>query len=532
MSDNTQPDHPQHTTIQHLQSTLPQLSESQQHKIAKARISIDSFYINLQKDAKDREQRYQNFLNDMKLRKYDEEEREKGLIEYGTKETEFLRLKRTRLGLSDFNKLKVIGRGAFGEVRLVQKKDTGNVYAMKVLNKKKMIEKNQEAHVWAERDILTEAENPWLVTMYYSFQDKRNLYLIMEFLPGGDLMTMLINRDTLTHEETRFYMAEVALAIDSIHKLGFIHRDVKPDNILLDATGHVKLSDFGLCTGNRPIHQSSYYTNATKNPSSVQATDFTNTREQTQTSNTLTSGISNFITSKKDKKNFSQKSNHWKKNCRLLAYSTVGTPDYIAPEVFQNSDGYGKECDWWSLGVIMFECLCGYPPFCSDNNDPSETYHKVLDWENELDFPPHISLSNSAISLIRSLVTSVDKRIGKSGIEALKKHRFFKDMGDWDQLRYRPAAIKITVTSQDDTRNFDDFSDHEESENEGVVSPDDRDSLDLFGSGNNLGGTSNSHADKDWVFMNYTFKRFESFTLKKRNEMKRKDGNNIFDVYT
>lgn len=133
---------------------------------------------------------------------------------------------------------------------------------------------------------------------------------------------------------------------------------------------------------------------------------------------------------------------------------------------------------------------------------------------------------------VRSLVTSVDKRIGKSGIEALKKHRFFKDMGDWDQLRYRPAAIKITVTSQDDTRNFDDFSDHEESENEGVVSPDDRDSLDLFGSGNNLGGTSNSHADKDWVFMNYTFKRFESFTLKKRNEMKRKDGNNIFDVYT
>jgi len=166
-----------HTTIQHLQSTLPQLTEAQQHKIAKARISIDSFYINLQKDAKDRHNRYVNFLNDMKLRKYDNEEKEKGLIEYGTKETEFLRLKRTRLGLTDFAKLKIIGRGAFGEVRLVQKKDTGNVYAMKVLNKKKMIDKKQEGHVRAERDILVEAENPWLVTMYYSFQDKRNLYL-------------------------------------------------------------------------------------------------------------------------------------------------------------------------------------------------------------------------------------------------------------------------------------------------------------------------------------------------------------------
>lgn len=518
--ENINTDHPTtpNTTIQHLQSTLPQLSDSQQHKIAKARISIDSFYINLQKDAKDRESRYNNLINDMKLRKFDNEDREKSLQEYGVKETEFLRLKRTRLGLSDFQKLKVIGRGAFGEVRLVQKKDTGNVYAMKVLNKKKMIDKKQEGHVRAERDILSEAENPWLVMMYYSFQDRRNLYLIMEFLPGGDLMTMLINRDTLTHEETKFYMAEVALAIDSIHKLGFIHRDIKPDNILLDASGHVKLSDFGLCTGNRPIHKTSFYTDASKNPGLISGQDFTGPINPSD----------NLHHNKKDKKAFS-KSDHWKKNRRLLAYSTVGTPDYIAPEVFQNStDGYDKNCDWWSLGVIMFECLCGYPPFCSDDNDPAETYHKILDWETELDFPPNIPLQNSSISLIKSLVTSADRRIGRTGIDALKKHKFFKDIGDWEQIRSRPAKIEITVTSQDDTRNFDEFSDHEDSDNgEGVISPDEKDSLDPFGSRGNVGSGNSENTDKDWVFMNYTFKRFESFTLKKRNEMKRKDG--LFD---
>merc|ERR1719427_2525269 len=103
----------------------------------------------------------------------------------------------------DFEMLKVIGRGAFGEVRLVQKKDTGHVYAMKMLRKKDMMEKEQVAHVRAERDILVEAENPWVVKMFYSFQDLYNLYLIMEFLPGGDMMTLLMNKDTLTEEQTK-----------------------------------------------------------------------------------------------------------------------------------------------------------------------------------------------------------------------------------------------------------------------------------------------------------------------------------------
>ena len=190
-----------------------------------------------------------------------EEEREERRRDHAAKETEFLRLKRSKLGAADFEAIKVIGKGAFGEVRLVQKVDTGHIYAMKVLRKSDMVEKEQVAHVRAERDVLVEADHQWVVKMYFSFQDPVNLYLIMEFLPGGDMMTLLMKEDTLSEEVAQFYMAETALAIEYIHCLGFIHRDIKPDNLLLDARGHVKLSDFGLCTGLKKSHRTEYYRN-------------------------------------------------------------------------------------------------------------------------------------------------------------------------------------------------------------------------------------------------------------------------------
>ena len=188
-----------------------------------------------------------------------EEEREERRKEHCAKETEFLRLKRSKLGAADFEAIKVIGKGAFGEVRLVQKVDTGHIYAMKVLRKSEMVSKEQVGHVRAERDALVEADHQWVVKMFFSFQDPTNLYLVMEFLPGGDLMTLLMKEDTLSEEVALFYMAETALAIEYIHSLNFIHRDIKPDNLLLDSKGHVKLSDFGLCTGLKKSHRTEYY---------------------------------------------------------------------------------------------------------------------------------------------------------------------------------------------------------------------------------------------------------------------------------
>lgn len=138
-----------------------------------------------------------------------------------------------KLCRDDFESLAIIGRGAFGEVRLVRMKDhsTKEIYAMKSMLKENMIIKNQVSHIRAERDILTESENHWIVTLFYSFQDTQNLYMIMEYLPGGDLMGLLIKKDTFTEEETKFYVAEIALAISSVHALGYIHRDLKPDNM-------------------------------------------------------------------------------------------------------------------------------------------------------------------------------------------------------------------------------------------------------------------------------------------------------------
>ncbi|CAL1270915.1 unnamed protein product [Larinioides sclopetarius] len=130
---------------------------------------------------------------------------------------------------------------------------------MKTLRKSDVLKRNQVAHVKAERDILAEADNEWVVKLYYSFQDDENLYFVMDFIQGGDLMSLLIKLGVFSEELARFYIAELVLAVESVHKMGFIHRDIKPDNILIDRDGHIKLTDFGLCTGFRWTHNSKYY---------------------------------------------------------------------------------------------------------------------------------------------------------------------------------------------------------------------------------------------------------------------------------
>ena len=204
-------------------------------KVNKAKVMLENYYNNLLQECDEREERYRRLEESMKAQGLSEADKNERRQLHALKETEFLRLKRLKLSYNDFSPLKVIGKGAFGEVRLVQKKDTGHIYAMKILRKKDMLLKEQVAHVRAERDILAEADHQWVVKMFYSFQDTRNLYLVMEFLPGGDMMTLLIKKDTFSDEMTQFYVAETALAIDYIHKLGFIHRDIKPDNLLLDS---------------------------------------------------------------------------------------------------------------------------------------------------------------------------------------------------------------------------------------------------------------------------------------------------------
>merc|ERR1712228_1033070 len=147
---------------------------------------------------------------------------------------------------NDYSVVRVIGKGGYGEVRVVRNKNDKKVYAMKTLLKKKMIEKKQQKHVRTERDLMVNVDHWLLVRLYWSFQDDTYLYLVMEYCPGGDLMKILIKEDILSEPVTRFYMAECAAAIYTLHELDYVHRDLKPDNMLISKDGHLKLSDFGL----------------------------------------------------------------------------------------------------------------------------------------------------------------------------------------------------------------------------------------------------------------------------------------------
>jgi len=364
-------------------------------------------------------------------------------------------------------------------VRLVQKVDTGKIYAMKTLRKAEMFKKDQLAHVKSERDVLAEADSPWVVSLYYSFQDPNYLYLIMEFLPGGDLMTMLIKYDTFSDDVTRFYMAECVLAIDAIHRLGFIHRDIKPDNILIDKDGHVKLSDFGLSTGFHKTHDSAYYQRLLE---SAGAGHHHPGHAPQVSVHEITLTMSN-----KDR------IATWKKNRRNLAYSTVGTPDYIAPEIFLQQ-GYGKECDWWSLGAIMFECLVGYPPFCSEN--AHDTYRKIMNWREHLYFPDDVHVSPEAEDLIRRLICNPEHRLGRHGSDEIKAHPFFYGV-DWEHIRhieapFVPVLSSITDKSYFPTEDLDQIPEHPE----------------------HMQPVAATGAAKDLAFVGYTFKRFDYLTSK------------------
>lgn len=390
--------------------------------------------------------------------------KERELRKYSRTESQQLRLRRTKIKLSDFRTVKVIGKGAFGEVRLVQKVDTGKVYAMKSLQKAEMLKRDQLAHVRAERDVLAESTSHWVVQLFYSFQDPLYLYLVMEFLPGGDLMTMLMKYDVFSEDVTRFYMAECIMAIDAVHNLGYIHRDIKPDNVLIDKNGHLKLSDFGLSTGlhrgsdpeyyKRLIEQQEKATNPARNSVQVNPINLTMSREQIAT---------------------------WKANRRKLAYSTVGTPDYIAPEVFMMK-GYGKECDWWSLGAIFFECLVGYAPFCSEN--PSDTYKKIIDWPNYLYCPEDVYISRESEDLIRGMMNWGEHRLN---VNQIKGHPFFYG-ADWNTIRqieppFVPRLQSITDTSYFPTDDLGNVSKH-------------------------LEKAEPMTAEKDLAFLGFTFKRF------------------------
>uniref|UniRef100_A0A8C8HTB4 Rho-associated protein kinase 1 n=1 Tax=Oncorhynchus tshawytscha TaxID=74940 RepID=A0A8C8HTB4_ONCTS len=302
-----------------------------------------------------------------------------------------------RMKAEDYEVVKVIGRGAFGEVQLVRHKATMKVYAMKLLSKFEMIKRSDSAFFWEERDIMAFANSALVVQLFYAFQDDRYLYMVMEYMPGGDLVNLMSNYD-VPEKWARFYTAEVVLALDGIHAMGFIHRDVKPDNMLLDKAGHLKLADFGTC----------------------------------------------------------MKMN---KDGMVRCDTAVGTPDYISPEVLKSQGGdgyYGRECDWWSVGVFLYEMLVGDTPFYADSL--VGTYSKIMNHKNALTFPEDSDISKDAKNLICAFLTDREVRLGRNGVDEIKRHPFFKnDQWTWENIRETAAPVVPELSSDIDTSNFDEI---------------------------------------------------------------------------
>ena len=295
-----------------------------------------------------------------------------------------------KVTLNDFKILKTLGKGAFGKVLLVHNEELNKYFAMKIL-KKDFIKKNKQiAHTKVERKILEKIDYPFIAQLFYAFQNKEKLYMITEYMPGGEMFYHLHKEQYFKESKAKFYICEIILAIEHLHKNNIIYRDLKPENILLDENGHIKLTDFGL------------------------------------------SKIVNDIN--KDR-----------------TFTICGTPEYVAPEVLTGK-GYNKSVDWWSLGIVLYEMLCGYSPFREARERIDiEIYFKPIHHDN--------LISDIAFDLINKLIEpNCEKRLGYGIMDSIeiKNHVFFKDI-NWKKVERKEIEpeYKPVLKKPGDVSNFD-----------------------------------------------------------------------------
>lgn len=291
--------------------------------------------------------------------------------------------------LHELEFLETLGTGTFGRVRLVQHKGDGQFMALKVLKKHEIVRLKQVDHILAEKEILASIHHPFIVNLFASFKDADTLYMLMEFVSGGEIFSHLRRAGRFPNEATQFYIGSIVLALQYIHSRDIVYRDLKPENLLLDDKGYLKITDFGFA-----------------------------------------------------------------KRVVDRTWTLCGTPEYLAPEIIQ-SKGHGKGVDWWSLGVLVYEMLSGYPPFYDEN--PFGIYQKILG--GKIEFPRHFDAT--AKDIVKKLLTADrTKRLGslKGGAEDVKKHKWFKSFDFNALINFEYAApIQPEVRSAGDTSNFDKY---------------------------------------------------------------------------
>eukprot|EP00823_Brevimastigomonas_motovehiculus_P005177 TRINITY_DN364_c1_g6_i1.p1 TRINITY_DN364_c1_g6~~TRINITY_DN364_c1_g6_i1.p1 ORF type:complete len:778 (-),score=258.93 TRINITY_DN364_c1_g6_i1:217-2550(-) len=295
--------------------------------------------------------------------------------------------KKVVIPFSDLKVLGTLGKGSFGYVQLVKDKNN-KTYALKAVAKQQIVETGQQGHIMSEKNVMARLDHPFLIKLHQTYKDKDRLFFLLEPCLGGELFTVLRARTLFDENTARFYAAHVVLAFEYMHSFDIIYRDLKPENLLLDAEGYLKITDFGFAKE-------------------------------------VSSG---------------------------RTWTLCGTPDYLAPEIVTGK-GHGKGVDWWTLGILIYEMLAGYPPFYDE--DPMKTYSKIV--QGNVNFPKEFS--KEAINLIQRLLQHTPtKRLGvvQGGATLIKQHPWFSGF-DWDALLHRKLKAKIipSIKSFDDTSNFD-----------------------------------------------------------------------------